>query len=86
MHPQPSCPSCRQPMEAHRFTSNQGHTLELDICFACQGLWFDPRENLKLAPAAVVRERYSERAASAGRGVLAFRGRCTPIQVALDAG
>lgn len=54
MHPLPSCPSCRQPMEAHRFTSNQGHTLELDICFACQGLWFDRHENLKLAPQSVV--------------------------------
>ena len=54
MHPQPSCPSCRQPMEAHRFTSNQGHTLELDICFACQGLWFDRHENLKLSPQSVV--------------------------------
>ena len=54
MHPLPSCPSCRQPMQAHRFTSNQGHTLELDICFACQGLWFDRHENLKLAPQSVV--------------------------------
>ena len=41
-------------MEAHRFTSNQGHTLELDICFACQGLWFDRHENLKLSPQSVV--------------------------------
>lgn len=41
-------------MEAHRFTSNQGHALELDICFACQGLWFDRHENLKLSPQSVV--------------------------------
>ena len=41
-------------MQAHRFTSNQGHTLELDICFACQGLWFDRHENLKLSPQSVV--------------------------------
>ena len=34
--------------------SQDGGTLELDICFHCQGLWFDPQENLKLAPAAVV--------------------------------
>src|SRR3989344_1361160 len=54
MHSQPSCPNCRQPMQAHRFTSNQGHSLELDICFACQGLWFDRHENLKLAPQSVV--------------------------------
>ena len=28
--------------------------VELDICFACQGIWFDHRENLKLSPQAVV--------------------------------
>ncbi|WP_069106476.1 zf-TFIIB domain-containing protein [Acidovorax sp. RAC01] len=50
----PSCPSCRQPMEVHRFASHAGPELELDICFACQGMWFDRHENLKLAPAAVV--------------------------------
>lgn len=50
----PSCPSCRQPMQAHQFTSNQDEPLELDICFACQGLWFDRHENLKLSPASVV--------------------------------
>ncbi len=41
-------------MEAHQFASNLGNTLELDICFACQGLWFDSKENLKLTPASVV--------------------------------
>lgn len=30
-----------------------GGMVELDLCFACQGMWFDPSENLKLAPAAV---------------------------------
>lgn len=41
-------------MEAHPFTSNTGHTLELDICYACQGIWLDRYENLQLSPAAVV--------------------------------
>ena len=41
-------------MEAHRFTSNQGQSLELDICYPCQGMWFDRYENLKLTPDAVV--------------------------------
>jgi len=27
---------------------------ELDLCFSCHGIWFDPQENLKLSPAAVV--------------------------------
>lgn len=41
-------------MEAHRFSTRLGTSVELDICFACQGLWFDPRENLQLAPASVL--------------------------------
>ncbi|PJI95301.1 TFIIB-like protein [Acidovorax sp. 69] len=41
-------------MQQHRFASNLGDTLELDICFACQGLWFDKHENLKLTPTSVV--------------------------------
>lgn len=41
-------------MEAHQFTSNQGQSLELDICYPCQGMWFDRYENLKLTPDAVV--------------------------------
>jgi hypothetical protein len=41
-------------MEPHNFASNLGDTLELDICFACQGLWFDRQENLKLTPGSVV--------------------------------
>jgi len=41
-------------MQVHRFASHAGPELALDICFACQGLWFDRHENLKLAPAAVV--------------------------------
>lgn len=32
---------------------NDGRTIELDLCFQCQGMWFDPQENLKLSPAAV---------------------------------
>ena len=41
-------------MVAHRLATRDGASVELDICFACQGLWFDPRENLQLAPGSVV--------------------------------
>ena len=41
-------------MSVHRFATHAGPPLELDICFACQGLWFDRHENLKLSPDAVV--------------------------------
>ncbi|WP_092744598.1 zf-TFIIB domain-containing protein [Paracidovorax valerianellae] len=50
----PHCPSCRQPAETHRFMAHGGSTIELDLCFACQGLWFDPQENTRLAPAGVL--------------------------------
>ena len=48
------CPSCRTPMAVHAFESVSGGQVELDICFSCQGLWFEPQENLKLTPAALV--------------------------------
>jgi len=31
-----------------------GGEIELDLCFTCRGLWFDPLENLRLSPAAVL--------------------------------
>ncbi|HRO53750.1 MAG TPA: zf-TFIIB domain-containing protein, partial [Alicycliphilus sp.] len=37
------CPSCRQPADKRRFAAADGSMLELDLCFACQGLWFDPQ-------------------------------------------
>lgn len=41
-------------MEVHRFMARSGQMLELDLCYACQGLWLDQNENLQLQPAAVV--------------------------------
>ncbi|MGL6205395.1 MAG: hypothetical protein ACRC2X_13870, partial [Giesbergeria sp.] len=41
-------------MEIHRFTARSGQPLELDICYACQGLWIDQNENLQLPGEAVV--------------------------------
>ena len=41
-------------MALHAFDSLNGGRVDLDICFACQGLWFDPQENLRLTPEALV--------------------------------
>ena len=41
-------------MTVHSLPSVAGGQLEVDLCFACRGIWFDPLENLKLSPAAVV--------------------------------
>jgi Zn-finger nucleic acid-binding protein len=54
LSPPTLCPSCQEPAEVHYFAANGGGTLEIDLCFACQGLWFDPLENTRLAPAAVI--------------------------------
>ena len=40
-------------MQVHALPGNHGKTIELDLCFRCQGMWIDPQENLKLSPAAV---------------------------------
>ncbi len=50
----PKCPSCQAAMTPHRLASVAGGQVEIDLCFACRGIWFDPLENLKLTPAAVV--------------------------------
>lgn len=49
-----ACPSCRAPMSAHRFARKLNGDVELDLCFACQGIWFDDFESLQLAPAGVI--------------------------------
>lgn len=46
-------PSCRTTTQMLALSGNNGSTVELDLCFQYQGMWVDPQENLKLAPAAV---------------------------------
>lgn len=48
------CPSCHTPMCVHTLAAVSGGTVEIDLCFDCRGIWFDPQENLRLSPAAVV--------------------------------
>jgi hypothetical protein len=50
----PSCPSCRTPMRAQRFARKLGGEVALDLCFSCQGIWFDEYESLQLAPGGVI--------------------------------
>ena len=51
-----SCPSCHAAMRRQEFASRalNGRGLDLDICFDCQGIWFDPFESAQLAPAAIL--------------------------------
>lgn len=41
-------------MDVCPLPSVSGGMVELDLCYPCHGIWFDPMENLKLSPAAVV--------------------------------
>mgnify|MGYP001279831127 CR=1 FL=1 len=48
------CPSCRQPMEEYVLPGKTHGTITLDLCYACQGIWFDEFESLQLAPAGIL--------------------------------
>lgn len=48
------CPACRGTMTAQQFKRQQHGEITLDICFACQGIWFDDFESAQLAPAGIL--------------------------------
>ncbi|OIP24034.1 MAG: hypothetical protein AUK52_03435 [Comamonadaceae bacterium CG2_30_60_41] len=50
----PKCPACKTRMLPKQLASVAGGTVDIDLCFSCRGIWFDPQENLRLAPAAVL--------------------------------
>ena len=45
-----SCPNCANPMHKQAFQRKLGGELQIDICFTCKLIWFDPFESLQLAP------------------------------------
>lgn len=50
----PLCPSCRDPMTSLRLTGKLHGPVGLDLCFACQGIWFDSFESYQIAPGGIV--------------------------------
>jgi hypothetical protein len=51
-------------MQAQSLETHQQGTVQLDLCFACAGIWFDHLESVQLAPAAVIelfKEIYAHR-------------------------
>ncbi|HEY8536146.1 MAG TPA: zf-TFIIB domain-containing protein [Vicinamibacterales bacterium] len=52
--PPVTCPSCRRSMTALSLDGHYGTRIELDLCAACHGIWFDERENLRLTPGATL--------------------------------
>src|SRR5215203_1425873 len=49
-----NCPRCAKPMQAHLLDGHLGREVEVDLCAACQSVWFDMRENLQLTPGATL--------------------------------
>ena len=41
-------------MQAQALEKHDQGTMQLDLCFACAGIWFDHLESVQLAPAAVI--------------------------------
>lgn len=49
------CPGCASvEMAVEQYEGTYGRTVTIDVCHACNGLWFDGRESLLLAPGSVI--------------------------------
>lgn len=48
------CPNCLAVMNRRSFDRLYGRSIDLDICHACQVIWFDDQELLQLAPRATL--------------------------------
>ena len=49
-----NCPRCGKLMQTHLLDGHLGREVEVDVCAACQSVWFDMRENLQLTPGATL--------------------------------
>lgn len=49
------CPGCTHPMQAEKHAALYGGEVEIDECHHCNGLWFDGRESLQLAPGSTLK-------------------------------
>lgn len=74
-------------MERLCLPGQSGGTVDLDLCFACHGIWFDPQENLKLTPAGVAELfRVLHERRDAARQPLASKVHCPRCNTALAQG
>ena len=48
------CPGCGEEMDRRDFERKPLGTVELDICYGCQSIWFDQYESAQLTPGAVL--------------------------------
>ena len=48
------CPACRQPMSHLKLPRRDAGHVELDLCFQCQGIWFDEFESYQISPGGII--------------------------------
>lgn len=62
-----TCPGCGHGMTGLGLAARYGRTITIDVCHACNHIWFDGHEDLHLTPGAVLRvfQAMGEAAASA---------------------
>jgi Zn-finger nucleic acid-binding protein len=80
-----TCPSCASAMTALTLDGPYGGTLEVDLCPACQALWFDGHEHLQLSPRATLRLFEIIRDARDRRQPLGSRVECPRCHLRLSA-
>ncbi len=49
-----ACPSCSQTMERIELPQKNGGSVALDLCFPCQGIWFDAFESTQITAGGIV--------------------------------
>ena len=49
-----TCPGCASPTTALSLDGQYGRVIAIDVCHACNGVWFDLHEDLHLAPSGVI--------------------------------
>ena len=49
-----NCPGCSSAMRRETFGRRPAGTLDIDLCFDCQAIWFDSFESSQLAPGSVL--------------------------------
>lgn len=50
------CPGCTSvQMVTEHYEGNYGRQIEIDVCHACNGIWFDGRESLLLTPGSTLK-------------------------------
>jgi hypothetical protein len=80
-----TCPGCRHESTPLTLDGQYGRVLTIDVCHACNGVWFDGHEDLHLAPSGVIAlfQAMAEAARGGARQPMANRKVCPRCQTGL---